>query len=168
MRSARFRRWLAAAGALLTGIVAGLALSFGAPRPSSGVGPARHEDPRTAAVETDPAALIGWYLTSVSHFQGRRFPEGRRMIVRLGDANLASDLRALAGEVDILMIKEASILEAPDLWLREGAGLLAAGRFAAAEPPWVTPTSSPRSLTSGPPLSPEFVGDCVSTISASR
>ncbi len=134
MAGAFVRRWLPAAAALLAGMAAGLFVSFGTLRPQPHVGPIHHEDPSVAAIETDPAALFVWYATSLSHFRGRRFPEGRRLIVRLRDAHMAPDIQALAGEVDILLIKEGSILEAADAWLREGAGLLATGRIGAAEP----------------------------------
>jgi len=132
--SARLRRWLPVAAALLAGVAAGLVLSAGAPRRPAEGEPLRHEDPRIAAEETDPAVLFAWYLTSLSHFQGRRFAEGRRVVVRLGAAHLPADVQVLAREVDALLIKEGSILEAADLWLREGAGLLATGRIEAADP----------------------------------
>lgn len=96
--------------------------------------PVRHEDPATVAVDADPAAAFSWYLDALSRFAAWRFSEGRRLVVRLDQASLPPEFRPIVREINALVVKEGSILEAADGWLREAAALMSAGRVEAAGP----------------------------------
>jgi len=96
--------------------------------------PVRHEDPATVAIDSDPAAAFGWYLEALSRFAAWRFGEGRRLAVRLDQASLPPELRSIVREINELVVKEGSILEAADSWLRQAAALVDAGKIEAARP----------------------------------
>ncbi|MDQ7850071.1 MAG: hypothetical protein RB148_07335 [Armatimonadota bacterium] len=130
-------RWLIAASVLLVGGAAGLLLSL-QPAPvliaQRATVPARHENPTTAAEEAEAPAVFEWYLASLTRFRARRFAEGRRIVVRLRDAHLPPEIASLVGDINILLIKEGSILEASEEWLRAAAGLIASARLGVAGP----------------------------------
>lgn len=133
----RLTFWVIALGVVLAGTATGLLLSVqplplpGARRPAP---PVRHEDPAAAVEEADAPALFEWYLASLSEFRARRFPEGRQIVVRLTGANLPPEIASLAGDINLLLIKEGSILEVSEEWLRAAAALIAGGRIEASGP----------------------------------
>jgi len=88
----------------------------------------RHEDPATVAMDTDPAELFAWYLDSARLLSAWRFREGRLSVQRLKLATLPPEMEFLVGDLGRLLLKEGSILEAADGWLRDAAHLIAAGR----------------------------------------
>lgn len=87
-----------------------------------------HENPSTVPVETDLAAAFEWYLAAISRFTSWRFQEGRKLLIQLDQANLPADSKGIVGETADLVIKEGSILEAVDEWVREASALMDAGK----------------------------------------
>ena len=96
--------------------------------------PVRHEDPAAARALTDPAATFQWYLEAVSRFAAGRFQEGRKLVLRLDLANLPAEDRGLVRDLNDIVIKEGSILEAASAWVREASALIAVGRLEEARP----------------------------------
>lgn len=96
--------------------------------------PIRHEDPATAAIESDPAAVFIMYRMAASRLTSWQFQEGRRLVIRLNQANLPPEVLGLVRDLNSQVIKEGSILEAADGWLREAGALIRAGRIEAARP----------------------------------
>jgi len=88
----------------------------------------RHEDPAAVAMGPDPAELFPWYLDSARLLSTWRFREGRRSVLRLNQATLPPEMASLVAELGGLLLKEGSILEAAQGWLRDAAGLIASGR----------------------------------------
>src|SRR5262249_43919072 len=72
--------------------------------------------------------------------------------------------------IRVSFLAQAMPAERQVFWMKSVASVTSMNRltsWALTRRPWVPPTSSPLALTSGPPLSPWLVGDCVSTIRAS-
>ncbi len=110
--------------------LAGLAvLAASASAPGAPATPAlvRHEDPATVPVEYDPASAFVWYRAMAAEFTGRRYADGRRFVLRLGQANLPPDVAAVVGDLNATAIKEGSILEALDGWLHDALADLERG-----------------------------------------
>lgn len=118
---------------LLVLVCVALPVAVAGSSPGSQV-PVRHQDPATVAVDADPGAAFGWYLDALARFASWRFSEGRRLMVRLDQASLPPEFRSVIRELNQLIVKEGSILEAADGWLREAAALLDAGKVEAARP----------------------------------
>jgi hypothetical protein len=134
VRGTRFRVWLIIAAAVVPLALGLVAFIARAPRGPEQRAPVRHTDPAAVPVEADPAAAFEWYLATLSRFANWRFQEGRRLLLHLDRANLPPEIRGLVGDLNALVIKEGSILEAADAWLRKASDLIAAGRVEEARP----------------------------------
>jgi len=121
-------RRVAAAGAVLTmvGIMATRVPATGAD-PSQ---PIRHEDPATAPIEAQPGSVFEYFLMAFSRLNARRYQEARQLIRRLDRATLPPDVRSALSDLNDLMVKEGSLLEVVDRWVRDIAALTQAGRTA--------------------------------------
>lgn len=138
MRSRRCAAHALAGGAMIALALVTLSLppaplSAAVTSPGAPPGRLRHEDPAAVGVTADPTAVFEWYLGAVRLFGALRFRDGRRAVLRLERASVPAEVGALIGEINRLLIKEGSILEASDAWLREAARALAAGDTAAAQ-----------------------------------
>lgn len=128
-------RGMLRAGALAAAIaMATLLAAAGTDIGTAGTAPAArrplpHENPSTVPVETDPAAAFELYLAAISRLTSWRFQEGRRLLVQLDRANLPSAIQGIVRDANDLVIKEGSILEVVDEWVRDASTLIEAGKI---------------------------------------
>lgn len=118
----------AGAAACLASVLPWMAPARAAEAPASQTRPTRHENPATAAADADPAAAFEWYRLAVSRLGSWRFQEGRKIVVRLDDANLPPEILSIVRDANRLIVDESSILEAADRLLRRASLLVEAGR----------------------------------------
>lgn len=118
----------AGAAACLASVLPWMAPARAADAPASQTRLIRHENPATAAADADPAAAFEWYRMAVSRLVSWRFQEGRKIVVRLDDANLPPEILSIVGDANRLIGDESSIMEAADRLLRQASLLVEAGR----------------------------------------
>ncbi|MEK7203892.1 MAG: hypothetical protein AAB254_00135 [candidate division NC10 bacterium] len=122
-----------AAGIAMVTLLAAAGTGIGtAGTPALARRPVPHENPSTVPVEADPAAAFEWYLAAISQFTSWRFQEGRNLLIQLDRDNLPADIQGIVRETSDLVIKEGSILEAVDGWVRDASVLMDAGKTDAA------------------------------------
>jgi hypothetical protein len=97
-------------------------------------GPSHHDDPATVPVDSDPTAIFELYLIAASRLTSWQFVEGRRLVVELSRAGLPPELQSIVEDVNTMLVKEGSILEAADAWLREASALIESGNVDEASP----------------------------------
>jgi hypothetical protein len=97
-------------------------------------GPSLHDDPATVPVDSDPTAIFELYLIAASRLTSWQFVEGRRLVVELNRAGLPPELQSIVEDVNTMLVKEGSILEAADAWLREASALIESGNVGEASP----------------------------------
>src|SRR2546428_13521243 len=81
--------------------------------------PIRHENPATALVENQPGAVFEYFLTAFSQLNARRYQYGRQLISQLSRASLRPDVTSIVNDLNESLVKEGSLVETTERWVRD-------------------------------------------------
>lgn len=114
------------------GLIVGLAIAYTTSVPPRPLKAIHHENPATVSFETEPAALVEWYLAVGSKLASWKLVEAKKLVLQLERATLPPEIRSIVADLNSLLIQEISLLEAADGRLRDISKLIEAGKTDAA------------------------------------